>query len=298
MTTLAGLLNSLVTAVVRYQQLRGAEEASIVREIIAKPKADMISELNRIVLESTQIIDTRRPLLGYLLLHIEILRGLEESTELYTESALEMINASLTQFVVNLQTLYKLKKTEFIPITENERGEYPLYGFITPFPVINLMEFYSRSATILLNTLFKEIACDQDTAREQVAKNLESMLLAKWNKLRADAYASRISIYESRISALESTNHQLQQQVVQLQQEQVLASVPSTSFAPSASHSSAASEDDDDDEQRVAADTPEETSAKHRQAKKSFFDHFAFWRSNKNKAPHSAAVDDAMRNAL
>ncbi len=173
------LLDSSVLVIVRYHKAKLPKhpntEADTRHNLLQMPHAKMISELTDLIHTAVTTNDrdeARRPLLMYVLHHVDQIRSFVDSQTPLEDEAINLLEANLTQFIANIQCLLlqpqRLEKT----FSYNQK-EVKLYGLMR-----GAINFYSlcTSGAILQDTLFSALLLPTDASPDNMKRTITDMI--------------------------------------------------------------------------------------------------------------------------
>lgn len=168
MSRLNGLLETLVTVIVRYhdqkRELPAAQESEQVHALLDKPHAELYKTLHNLVEASTANDKARLSLLMYTLHTVDLLKSLFDSQTPTEEEPLNLIKKQVLQFIVDVQTLLTTSQSSELIIKYNNH-DTRMYGFMRA-----AWRGYSlcTSGHILQQTLFPTLRLPSDATLDKV----------------------------------------------------------------------------------------------------------------------------------
>lgn len=184
MSDLQKLLESFVTVIVRYHgaiksspRERGSSiatptepELEIITSLMQEPMDGMIARLNDLITESTKDVNTRRPLLEYILYGITLTRSYLDNQEIDFETMLPVMQEKLTQLIVGIQILLACSQTFQKTIKYNDT-EVSMYG-LSYWPMPGLC----TSGTILRETVLAPLSFAEETSQDTIKKMMGNIV--------------------------------------------------------------------------------------------------------------------------
>jgi|GEM_PF-6322845 len=219
MATLQELRNSLTTVIVRYciQNTPPAvafNKQEQLQAILSKSSEDMLTELDTLILESTQENETRRPLLHYLLHGIKQINLFLDCHEPASEEQASTLQDQLVQLIVNIQHLLKTPQSATV-LVNHDGNEQAITGLIR-----GVFQGYSfcKSGAILNETLLLSKA-----TQETIPLIIAGMI--KIQCLQQEIHQLQAALKETALKPLQDEQTK--------PQEGAKASLPATSTPPS-----------------------------------------------------------------
>ncbi len=182
MSSVTDLLASLITSTLQYHQIildhdktivsKYREKPSTAQELMDKPFDDMMQELKERIEEAARNESTRRPLLDYVLGHIELVRTFKDLKEPFADDKIASLKAQLIQFVTDIQKLLKTSQATEVAM-HFQLSDYKMYGFMRR--AWNLWGL-CRSGAVLQNNLFPALSLTSEAKAEDIQTTIHNLV--------------------------------------------------------------------------------------------------------------------------